>query len=57
MIAEAEIRGLTVVTYEGRSFRGVPTKNWSRQMPGICKHLGVKCATLPESLTQLGGSF
>lgn len=57
VIAEAEIRGLAVVTYEGRSFSGVPTKRWARQMPGICKKLDVACVTLPESLAALGGSF
>ena len=35
------MRGFTVVTYEGRSFSGIPTKNWDKTMPGICKHLGV----------------
>lgn len=57
VIAEAEERGLVVVTYEGRSFSGVPTRRWDRQMPGVCKRLGVGCATLPEALTRLGGSF
>lgn len=57
VIAEAEVRGLTVVTYEGRSFNGVPTRRWDRQMPGICNHLDVGCATLPEALAALGGSF
>jgi hypothetical protein len=57
VIAEAEARGFTVVTYEGRSFNGVPTRRWDRQMPGICQRHSVDCATLPESLAQLGGSF
>lgn len=57
VIAEAKVRGLTVVTYEGRTFRGVPTKNWGRQMPGICRHHGIPSLTLPEALGQLGGSF
>jgi Domain of unknown function (DUF4411) len=57
VIAEAEARGFTVVTYEGRSFNGVPTRRWDRQMPGICRRHSVACATLPESLTQLGGAF
>lgn len=42
VIAEAEIRKFTVVTYEGRSFSGVPTKNWARTMPGICQRIGVE---------------
>jgi predicted nucleic acid-binding protein len=57
VIAEAEARGFTVVTYEGRSFNGVPTRRWDRQMPGVCQRHSVACATLPESLAQLGGSF
>lgn len=57
VIAEAQIRGFTVVTYEGRTFSGLPTRNWERSMPGICRHFGVPCCTLPEALTMLGASF
>lgn len=59
VIAEAQERGFTVVTYEGRSFSGVPTaeRRWARSMPGICKRIGVPCRTLPEALTMLGASF
>lgn len=57
VIAEAQHRGFTVVTYEGRSFSGVPTRHWDRTMPGICKHLEVPCCTLPEALAMLGASF
>jgi hypothetical protein len=57
VVAEAQVRGYTVVTYEGRSFSGVPTRRWHRTMPGICGHVGVKCATLPEALAMLGASF
>jgi len=57
VIAEAQHRAFTVVTYEGRSFSGVPTRNWERTMPGICKHFAVPCCTLPEALTILGASF
>lgn len=57
VVAEARVRGLVVVTYEGRSFSGVPTKNWWRRMPGICQHVGVGCRTLPEALTMLGARF
>ena len=57
VIAEAQARGFTVVTYEGRTFSGVPTRNWERSMPGICSHIGVPCCTLPEALTLLGASF
>lgn len=57
VVAEAQVRGFTVVTYEGRSFSGVPTKRWHRSMPGICGHVGVPCVTLPEALAMLGASF
>jgi Domain of unknown function (DUF4411) len=57
VIAEARVRSFVVVTYEGRSFSGVPTKNWAKRMPGICQHLGVECRTLPEGLASLGASF
>lgn len=57
VIAEAKIRGMTVVTYEGRSFDGEPTKKWHKKMPGICNHEGVTCVTLPEALGALGGMF
>lgn len=57
VIAEARARSFTVVTYEGRTFSGVPTKNWGKSMPGICLHLDVPCCTLPQALQRLGGSF
>jgi hypothetical protein len=57
VVAEARVRSFVVVTYEGRSFSGVPTKNWAKRMPGICQHLGVECRTLPEALARLGASF
>jgi len=57
VIAEARHRDLTVVTYEGRSFSGVPTRRWERSMPGICQHFAVPCCTLPEALALLGASF
>jgi Domain of unknown function (DUF4411) len=59
VIAEARIRDFTVVTYEGRTFSGVPTSDarWASSMPGICKRLSVGCATLPEALGDLGGEF
>lgn len=41
VLAEAQVRGFTVSTYEGRSFSGRPTRRWHRSMPGICQHLGV----------------
>lgn len=57
VIAEAKVRGFTVVTYEGRSFSGIPHRRWDRTMPGICQRLSVSCRTLPEALTALGGAF
>jgi hypothetical protein len=57
VVAEAKVRSFTVVTYEGRSFRGIPTTRWHRSMPGICAHVAVPCVTLPEGLTILGASF
>lgn len=57
VIAEAKVKGLTVVTYEGRSFSGVPTLKASTKMPGICQIENVPCVTLPEALQALGGNF
>ncbi len=31
VVAEARVRSFVVVTYEGRSFSGVPTKNWGKE--------------------------
>lgn len=53
----AQLRGWTVVTYEGRTFSGVPTANWQKSMPGICGQYAIACITLPEALGRLGGSF
>ncbi|MDQ3933197.1 MAG: DUF4411 family protein [Actinomycetota bacterium] len=57
ILAEAQVRGFTVVTYEGRSFSGVPTARWSRSMPGICQRFGIPCCTLPEALGMLGAEI
>lgn len=57
VIAEARARELTVVTYEGQTFSGVPTTRWHRSMPGICGRHDVACVTLPEALGLLGGLF
>lgn len=57
VLAEAKHRTFTVVTYEGRSFDGIPTKNWAKTMPGVCKQFGIPCCTLPEALERLGGAF
>jgi hypothetical protein len=56
VLAEAKIRQMTVVTYEGRNFSG-PTKNWAKRMPGVCQVLKIPCCTLPEALGRLGGRF
>lgn len=57
VIAEANFRSLTVVTYQGRSFSGAPTLKANTKTPGICQAVGVGCITLPEALRALGGSF
>jgi hypothetical protein len=57
VIAEGKIRGLTVITYEGRSFSGIPHRNWHRSMPGICARFHVPCRTLPEAIGALGFTF
>jgi hypothetical protein len=56
VIAEAKARNLTVVTYEGVTFGGVPTIKANTKMPGICQNLGVGCVILPAALGALGGS-
>lgn len=57
ILAEAEIRSFTVVTYEGRTFSGVPTRRWARTMPGVCQRFGIECCTLPEALGRLGAQI
>jgi hypothetical protein len=57
VIAEAQSRGWTVVTYEGQTFSGVPTVRWHRSMPGVCQRYGVAAATLPDAIDALGGIF
>jgi hypothetical protein len=57
VVAEGEFRELVVVTYEGTTFGGVPTRRWHRSMPGICQQVGVPCITLPVALGRLGASF
>ncbi len=54
IVAEAKLRMITVTTYEGRSFSGVPHARWHRSMPGVCEHFHVACCTLPEALARLG---
>lgn len=57
VVAEAQARGWTVITYEGQTFAGVPTTRWHRSMPGICQEYHVACATLPDAIDTLGGVF
>lgn len=57
VIAEAKVRALTVVTYEGQSFSGTKTIKASTKMPGLCQHFSVPCLTLPQALGNLGGTF
>ena len=54
ILAEAESRRFTVVTYAGTTFRGTATKNWDRTMPGVCHRFGIPCCTLAEALERLG---
>ncbi len=57
VIAEAQVRSYSVVTYEGRTFAGPVTPQSGRKMPGICANFGVPCITLPEALGRLGAAF
>lgn len=54
VMAEAEIRGVTVVTYEGITFSGAPAKGADKKLPAICARIGIPCCTLPQALQQLG---
>jgi hypothetical protein len=58
VIAEAKIRGFTVVTYEGtNTLTGRRTKHWDKRMPGICEAHVVPCRIFPEALEMLSASF
>jgi len=54
IMAEAEIRGFTVVTYEGITFSGAPARGAEKKLPAICARLGISCCTLPQALQRLG---
>jgi hypothetical protein len=55
VIAEAEVRSFTVVTYEGtNAITGARTRRWEEKMPGICEQLGIQCRIVPEALEMLG---
>ena len=58
VIAEAKVRGFTVVTYEGtNTMTGRRTRNWDARMPGICEAHNVPCRILPEALEMLSALF
>ena len=57
VMAEAESRKLTVVTYEGITFTGAPARGAEKKMPAICKRLGIDCGTLSDALRRLGLSL
>jgi hypothetical protein len=57
VLAEAEIRGFTVVTYEGTTFSGARARRWERSMPAICQRFEIPCCTLPQALERLGLSL
>lgn len=57
VMAEAESRSTTVVTYEGITFTGAPARGADRKLPAICKRLGIDCCTLSEALRKLGLSL
>lgn len=55
ILAEAESRSFTVVTYEGVTFAGIEkTRGWARSMPGVCAKFDIACCTLPQALRDLG---
>jgi hypothetical protein len=54
VIAEAEHRKFTAVTYEGtHTFTGRRSKRWETKMPGLCQQRGVDCRIVPEALALL----
>lgn len=54
ILAEAEVRQITVVTYEGITFSGTPARRAEKKLPAICSRLGIPCCTLPQALQRLG---
>lgn len=54
VMAEAELRGYTVVTYEGITFSGSPARGAEKKLPAICARFGIPCCTLPQALQRLG---
>lgn len=58
VIAEAQVRGYTVVTYEGtNTITGARTKRWAEKVPGICDDLNVPCRIVPQALAMLGAKY
>lgn len=54
ILAEAEAREFTVVTYEGTTLSGERARRWEKSMPAICNRFDIPCCTLPEALRVLG---
>ena len=58
VIAEAQVRQFTVVTYEGRTQAGPASpKSPQGKIPGVCDALGIRCVPLSDALDDLGASF
>jgi len=54
VMAEAEVRRFSVVTYEGITFAGTPARGAEKKLPAICSRHGVACCTLAQALQRLG---
>lgn len=54
IMAEAEVRGATIVTYEGITFSGAAARGSAQKLPAICAQVGLKCCTLAQALQDLG---
>jgi hypothetical protein len=54
VMAEAEARDFTVVTYEGITFAGESAKKADDKLPAQCEQVGIRCCTLPQALRDLG---
>lgn len=54
IMAEAEARDFTVVTYEGITFAGERAKKADDKLPALCEQVGIGCCTLAQALRDLG---
>lgn len=55
VIAEAEVNGFTVVTWEGVNIMtGETTTKFANKMPGVCARLSIDCCIVPEAIDRLG---